>query len=82
MPTKRKRILDFRGNDHAYLSYLYQLVRGLPLRDCIRDLEEQVKEQAQVQCRGQPLSDFSSGQQPLFLTLDLNADFEDVSPSS
>ncbi|KAK3900118.1 hypothetical protein C8A05DRAFT_17542, partial [Staphylotrichum tortipilum] len=37
------RIDNFSGNDHAYIAYLYTTVTGLPLPQCIHQLEEEVK---------------------------------------
>lgn len=42
MPTKR--IDDFMGDDRTYAGYLLEIANELPLPECIRQLEKQVKE--------------------------------------
>ncbi|KAK3933430.1 hypothetical protein QBC46DRAFT_348654, partial [Diplogelasinospora grovesii] len=37
------RVDNFIGDDRAYAGYLYETLTGLPLPECIRQLEEQVK---------------------------------------
>src|ERR1700733_5691561 len=73
-----QRVDEFVGNDRTYLRYLFEQATGLPLLECIRQLEEKV--QVLRQCNGRVST--SSGAQFVSPAYNPTVECRDQPPAS